>query len=150
VNQWLMIILSFQPEAALSPIIKVEGISRKYLTPMVSERGNDKMFRKKIDVEEIHGKVSIAAGKLHARQAWLFGSYARGEATEHSDVDILFVVDGAASHHDLIRAARKLMRDWRVPKDVLVYRSEEFKDWQKVVGSLCYRVKREGVCLYEA
>ncbi len=104
----------------------------------------------KIDLEEIHGKVSIAAGKLHARQAWLFGSYARGEATENSDVDILFVVDDDTPHIDLIRTARKLMRDWRVPKDVLVYRSDEFQEWEKVVGSLCYKVRSEGVQLYEA
>lgn len=103
-----------------------------------------------IGVKEIHGRVSSAASKLHARQAWLFGSYARGEATENSDVDILFVVDDDAPHIDLIRTARKLMRDWRVPKDVLVYRSDEFQDWQKVVGSLCYRVKMEGVQIYEA
>ncbi len=104
----------------------------------------------KIDLEEIQGKVSSVAGKLHARQAWLFGSYAREEATENSDVDILFVVDDDAPHIDLIRTARKLMRDWRVPKDVLIYRPDEFQDWQKVVGSLCYRVKKEGVQLYGA
>lgn len=104
----------------------------------------------KIDLKEIHGNVSIAADKLHARQAWLFGSYARGEATENSDVDILFIVDDDTPHIDLIRAARKLMRDWRVPKDVLVYRSDEFQEWGKVVGSLCYKVRAEGVQLYGA
>jgi hypothetical protein len=26
-------------------------------------------------------------------KAWLFGSYSRGEETEHSDVDILIVLD---------------------------------------------------------
>ena len=103
-----------------------------------------------IDVKEIHGRVSMAARRLHAREAWLFGSYARGEASENSDVDILFVVDDDSPHLTLIRTARKLMRDWHVPKDILVYRNDEFQDWQKVVGSLCYRVKMEGVRLYEA
>ena len=103
-----------------------------------------------IDIEEIQGEISTAAGKLHAREAWLFGSYARGEASEDSDVDILFVVDDRSSHMKLIRSARKAMRDWHVAKDILVYRYDEFQDWQKVVGSLCYRVKEEGVQLYEA
>ena len=102
-----------------------------------------------IDIEEIHTHISNAAGKLHAREAWLFGSYARGEASENSDVDILFVVENQSSHLSLIRSARKLMRTWHVPKDILVYRQDEFQDWQKVVGSLCYRVKEEGVKLYE-
>jgi len=103
-----------------------------------------------IDIEEIHTHISNAANKLHAREAWLFGSYARGEASENSDVDILFVVDNQSSHMNLIRSARRLMRAWHVPKDILVYRQDEFQDWQKVVGSLCYRVKEEGVQLYGA
>jgi len=103
-----------------------------------------------INIEENNMNISSAADKLHAKEAWLFGSYARGEASEHSDVDILFVVDNESSHLNLIRLARKLMRDWHVPKDILVYRYDEFQDWQKVVGSLCYRVKEEGVQLYEA
>jgi len=102
-----------------------------------------------IDIEEIHTQISNAANNLHAREAWLFGSYARGEASENSDVDILFVVENQSSHLNLIRSARKLMRTWHVPKDILVYRQDEFQDWQKVVGSLCYRVKEEGVKLYE-
>jgi len=102
-----------------------------------------------IDIEEIHKKVSTAAVKLHVKEAWLFGSYARGEASEDSDVDILFVVDNNSSHLSLIGSARKAMRAWHVPKDILVYRYDEFQDWQKVVGSLCYRVKKEGVQLYE-
>jgi len=103
-----------------------------------------------IDIEEIHTNISNAADRLHAREAWLFGSYARGEASESSDVDILFVVDNESSHLNLIRSARKLMRVWHVPKDILVYQHDEFQDWQKVVGSLCYRVKEEGVQLYGA
>jgi len=103
-----------------------------------------------IDIEEIHSNISNVADKLHAREAWLFGSYARGEASEDSDVDILFVVDNESSHLNIIRLARVLMRGWHVPKDILVYRLDEFQDWQKVVGSLCYRVKEEGVQLYEA
>jgi len=103
-----------------------------------------------IDIKEINTNILNAATKLHAREAWLFGSYARGQASEHSDVDILFVVDNELPHMDLIRSARRLMQDWHVPKDILVYRYDEFQDWKKVVGSLCYRVKEEGVQLYEA
>ncbi|MDQ6970044.1 MAG: nucleotidyltransferase domain-containing protein [Mariprofundus sp.] len=103
-----------------------------------------------IDIKEIHTNISNAAARLCAKEAWLFGSYARGEASEDSDVDILFIIDNESSHLNLIRSARKTMRDWHVPKDILVYRNDEFQDWQKVVGSLCYRVKKEGVQLYEA
>lgn len=102
----------------------------------------------KIDQKEIECRVTQAAVELHASQAWLFGSYARGDAGDNSDVDILFVIDsGHASRMQLIRSARHSLRDWHVAKDILVYQGKEFEGWKNVVGSLCYRVRQEGVQL---
>ena len=39
-------------------------------------------------VEDIRERISPVCAKYGIRQAYLFGSYARGEATEKSDVDI--------------------------------------------------------------
>lgn len=40
-------------------------------------------------IEEIKKRVAPVASKYQLRAVYLFGSYARGEATESSDVDIL-------------------------------------------------------------
>ena len=40
-------------------------------------------------IEEIKEKVKPIAEKYGIETIWLFGSYARGEATEDSDVDLL-------------------------------------------------------------
>ena len=40
-------------------------------------------------IEEIREKVKPIAEKYGIEKVWLFGSYARGEATENSDVDLL-------------------------------------------------------------
>lgn len=40
-------------------------------------------------IEEIKKRVAPVASKYQLRAVYLFGSYARGEATEGSDVDIL-------------------------------------------------------------
>ncbi len=40
-------------------------------------------------VEEIQKKVRPIAEKYGIDTVWLFGSYARGEANENSDVDLL-------------------------------------------------------------
>lgn len=40
-------------------------------------------------IEEIREKVKPIAEKYGIEKVWLFGSYARGEATEDSDVDLL-------------------------------------------------------------
>lgn len=40
-------------------------------------------------IDEIREKVKPIAEKYGIEKVWLFGSYARGEATEESDVDLL-------------------------------------------------------------
>lgn len=40
-------------------------------------------------IDEIREKVKPVAEKYGIERVWLFGSYARGEATAESDVDIL-------------------------------------------------------------
>lgn len=40
---------------------------------------------------EIETTLKFLLGKYHAEYALLFGSYARGEATENSDIDVVIV-----------------------------------------------------------
>ena len=46
-------------------------------------------MRKVYTIEEIAAAVKPVAEKYGIEKVWLFGSYARGEATEDSDVDML-------------------------------------------------------------
>jgi predicted nucleotidyltransferase len=45
-------------------------------------------MNKPFSIEEIKGRVSAVAEQYGIEKAFLFGSYARGEATPESDVDI--------------------------------------------------------------
>ena len=47
-------------------------------------------------IEEIRNRVTPVARKYNLPKVYLFGSYARGEATEGSDVDILIDRAGSA------------------------------------------------------
>jgi len=90
----------------------------------------------KIDQKGIEYRIRQAAVELHASQAWLFGSYARGDSEYDSDVDILFVIDSRyASRMQMIHNARNSLRDWHVSKDILVYQEEGFDGWKRVVAS---------------
>jgi len=101
------------------------------------------------DMATIERRVRAAASELHAQRAYLFGSHARGDARPDSDVDLLFIVEGSESALHLIKEARRRLREWHVPKDVLVYTPEEFARWASQPGSLCHRVQQEGIVVYE-
>lgn len=45
-----------------------------------------------LSVEEIREKILPVCQKYAINEAYLFGSYARGDATEDSDVDLRIVV----------------------------------------------------------
>ncbi|MBI4754827.1 MAG: nucleotidyltransferase domain-containing protein [Betaproteobacteria bacterium] len=92
-----------------------------------------------------------AAAAAHSPlQIFLFGSYARGDADEGSDLDLLVVErevpDKAAEYMKLHRAVGAM----GVGVDVLVFSREEFERRSQVPGTLPYRAKREGRLLFDA
>ncbi len=95
--------------------------------------------------DEIREHIMAAARKLNAKKAWLFGSYARGDAREDSDVDVLFVTESTLPRPLRSEAAYDALDGLDAPKDVLVYTPEEFSRWKHVPGALCYNVIHEGI-----
>ncbi|MCC7107424.1 MAG: nucleotidyltransferase domain-containing protein [Chloroflexi bacterium] len=82
---------------------------------------------------------------------YLFGSRARGDASEDSDY-YLFVIVPASDLPHVRRAqvAHLALRDLGAPKDVVVWTREEFERYLPVVTSLPATVAREGRLLYAA
>lgn len=78
----------------------------------------------------------------------LFGSHARGDAREDSDLDFLVIeahVDDRAK--EMVRL-RRALRPLRIPADVLVYSSEDVEKWGDQPGSALYWALREGRVVY--
>jgi predicted nucleotidyltransferase len=80
-------------------------------------------------------------------QAFLFGSYARGQARPKSDVDIM-VVEKTLRYPRLreiylLRARLKIDKD----VDLLVIDEENFNTWKNSPGTVQNEVYREGVRL---
>jgi len=81
---------------------------------------------------------------------YLFGSYAWGEPTEDSDIDMLVIVnDSQEKPNQRIKSAYIALRGLGVPKDILVYTKEEFERSAFEPSTLIYKIKNEGVKLYE-
>jgi uncharacterized protein len=84
----------------------------------------------------------------------LFGSWARGEANEHSDVDLLVVEREPFGEQRSRRqeAARiwRCLSEFRVPTDILVYSVGEIEQWRGCRQHVIGRALMEGKVLYES
>jgi len=59
-------------------------------------------------------------------EAWLFGSFARGDADAFSDVDLMVVATSGRPFVDRFRDFPDLLREVPVGLDLLVYTPDEF------------------------
>jgi predicted nucleotidyltransferase len=97
--------------------------------------------------------VQAIVREIDPEQIFLFGSRSRGNARSDSDVDLLIIERQPFGPHrsrwqELARIRRALSA-FRVPKDILVYSSDEVAKWQHAVNHIISRGLREGKLLYE-
>ena len=92
--------------------------------------------------------------EVHPQRILLFGSWARGEASEHSDVDFLVVEREPFGENRSRRkeAARiwRCLSEFRIPTDILVYSNSEVAQWQGSSHHVIGTALREGKVLYES
>jgi predicted nucleotidyltransferase len=69
-------------------------------------------------------------------ELWVFGSWARGEASWRSDVDLLALVADSATHYNLnVQAVELIAQSPAVlPYDILVLRKSE---WEREQDNIC-------------
>ncbi len=80
----------------------------------------------------------------------LFGSYARGEADENSDLDLLVVLDSPPPRgRRSAPIVRFLAEQFTLPIDVVVRSRESVERYGNTAGTLVAEALREGVVLYE-
>jgi len=80
----------------------------------------------------------------------LFGSYARGTPTQHSDLDILVVEKLVPSRFKEMIRLRRALRGLAFPIDILVISEEEFQNRSSIPSTVYYWAKKEGKILYDA
>jgi len=84
------------------------------------------------------------------RRVILFGSIARGDATEDSDIDLLVVVDDDTPAEKVtIKAGRESRRPYRQPADVIPVREDTYRRFSHIVGTLPHAARTEGVVVYQ-
>jgi predicted nucleotidyltransferase len=78
----------------------------------------------------------------------LFGSHARGDARDDSDVDLLVIEERVEDRAKEMVRLRRALRPLRIPVDVLVYSTADVARWGDQPGSALYWALREGRVVY--
>ena len=78
----------------------------------------------------------------------LYGSHARGDAGEGSDLDILVVQPVVESRHEEMVRLDGEMRGLRILTDILVVSAAVYEEWADEPGTVLYEAAREGRVLY--
>jgi predicted nucleotidyltransferase len=97
------------------------------------------------DIERVARRIGKAA---NAERVILFGSHARGEATENSDVDLMIVADSELPRFKRSRELHKLFRPYPFGMDLLVYTPQEIEKGKRSPLSFVSAVLREGKAVY--
>lgn len=85
---------------------------------------------------------------INAERVILFGSYARGDATEQSDVDLMIIAKSNLPRFKRSRELYKLLRPHPFAMDIVVYTPHEVEKGKKTKVSFVSTVLKEGKTLY--
>jgi len=106
-----------------------------------------------IDDELLHKMTTAIVNAADPEQVILFGSRARGDAGEDSDVDLLVIEAEpfGAGRDRRVEAARlwRALAGIEVSADILVYSRDEANYWRDSLNHILARALREGKVLYE-
>ena len=97
--------------------------------------------------------VQAIVDEVDPEQVILFGSLARGDEHESSDIDLIVVEaepfgPGRSRHKELVRLYHALA-GFHVPADILVYSHEDVAYWRDSLNHVLARALREGRVLHE-
>jgi len=103
-----------------------------------------------ISEETIQAAIHRIVATANPSKVILFGSYARGEADEGSDLDFMVIDPHVENVGEEMVRLRAAVGDVGAGVDVLVYSEAEFERRSQVPGTVLYWAKKEGKMLYNA
>ena len=80
----------------------------------------------------------------------LFGSYARGDMNETSDLDFLVVEKEIKARRMETVRLRDVLSPLRIPVDVLIVSEKSYNEWKDSPGTVIYEAAIEGKVVYGA
>jgi predicted nucleotidyltransferase len=100
-------------------------------------------------IEQLKERITPVAQKYSLPAVYLFGSYARGEATEDSDVDVLFKREGSKIHGLIMGAFYEDLRESLGKElDLLTEEALEQHDIRNITPLFFENLQKEKVKIY--
>lgn len=82
---------------------------------------------------------------MGADEIWVFGSRARGDYRDDSDLDLLVLIpDSNEARHVRSRRARGIVADISRPMDICVFTRNEWQKQVRIVNTLPFLAHKEG------
>lgn len=102
-----------------------------------------------IETNKINDIVNRIANKFNPDKIILFGSYATGNATNSSDLDLLVIKDTDLPYHKRSFDIHKALIGSMIPMDILVYTKQEFEKERNELSSFLNLAIKTSKVLYE-
>lgn len=102
-----------------------------------------------MDARKIENVIKTIAEGYSPDKIILFGSYARGEANDDSDLDLLIIKATDESKYKRSVRVRKLFNPQPCAMDILIYTPDEYESLMKFKSLIPYIATKEGKVVYE-
>ena len=102
------------------------------------------------DTADLDEMVRRIAEGFKLQRIILFGSHARGDATEDSDYDLLIIAPSSEPRWRRSVPIYEALMGLRVAKDIVWWTEEEVAEWQAVRNHFVNSAISEGRVVYEA
>jgi len=102
------------------------------------------------DLPVVKQIVSFITSKITPEKIILFGSYARGEANEKSDIDILIIMNDLENERKLTGLLYRDLLDENIsiPIDFLAVDSAKYDRLKNKIGLIYKTIEQEGQVIY--
>ena len=125
--------------AAIKDIVKRKKIPINYYSYLKKKKANDKINI--FQIKKALGEIIKSMNDNKVKKAYLFGSFARGDETKSSDIDIRIVEDEGLSLIDLSYINFELKNKLNREVDIVATGGLDTRFLE--------RIKSEEICIYE-
>jgi predicted nucleotidyltransferase len=110
-----------------------------------------------MDINVVLNNVILSLKPTDPYKIILFGSYANGKPNEHSDIDIMVILDNnhvSKTYEERLNkkvAVRKLLLEInrKIPIDIIVYSRAEFNMVKQYGNNFITEIEKTGKVIYE-